>query len=221
MVGTHTRFEIFRKYSWTLAEYYTSFKRARPDYDVGKKVSKRRKVSTSSGVVVPPTMEDSDENNEITQNQEEEEWILSAATDEGTDLHEELLEEIDAKFYYAGHCARFFFGFEIDMVKEQIVESIEKLEVTNINQMLETGSKHRETRHRLVAYFQGDGGVASDAQDTTYRKCIVSQFAVEQLVERRGQSIFPFLYRIGSDNPSFNGCVFEADFSSSTKGLLR
>ncbi|CAB9531730.1 expressed unknown protein [Seminavis robusta] len=85
-VDKKTRAEEYEKFSLSYDEYLTSFKRARSDPDFGLQVSKRRKIESSS----------SDNATKASQ---------------GTVLDPEVLEDIDEKFYYAGGCARYFFGW--------------------------------------------------------------------------------------------------------------
>ena len=182
-----TRVVEFQKLSWDRAEYLAAHvadsKRVRPDPDFGMKRSKRRRIQLDGG---------------------DDEALAAEASDQThTGLVEGLLEEIDEKYYYAGGCARYFFGFSVDEVQASLKDAVDALSKTDVREVLQRGSSHPESRHRLVAFFE-EGGVV--------RKRIVSQYAVRLLVEHMGEDSFPFLYSMGSDNPSFEGWVFEADF---------
>jgi hypothetical protein len=84
-------------------------------------------------------------------------------------------------------------------VKDSITSAVNSLNRTSI------AASHEETRHRLISIFRHDkNGDAS--------KSIVSQFAVQKLVEFHGEKAFAFLYGMGATNPAFDGWVFEADF---------
>ena len=129
-------------------------------------------------------------------------------------LDEEILADIDAKYFYAGGCARFFFGFSTEQVKGAIINAVNSLNKTNIAEVLTTGTCHVETRHQLISLFQhGDSGET--------RKNIVSQFAVQRLVEHAGEQAFALLYGMGSTNPSLRGGSLKPTFFFSVKGWLR
>lgn len=181
-VDKQTRAEDHQTFSWTYDEYLTSFRRARSDPDFGLQVSKRRKVESASSNNTTGTAE--------------------ASPDTTLDL--EVLEDIDEKFYYAGGCARYFFGLSIGEVKRAIKDAVETLDKRNIGAVLQRGTNHPETHRQLLAFFEDDSGDVC--------KRIVSQFAVRQLVEHGQEHAFPVLYNAAYGNPSFEGWVFEADF---------
>jgi hypothetical protein len=167
---------VFQNWSWTLEEYVSAFKYARSGSNFGARVTKKRKVETTSGAVVGETI-----------------------------LCDGIMADIDDKYFYAGGCARYFFGFSTQQVKKSISDAVNSLSKTNIADVLNTGASHEETRHRLISFFRpNENGDAS--------KSIVSQFAVQQLVQFHGESAFVFLYGLGATNPAFDGWVFEADF---------
>jgi hypothetical protein len=172
-INLEIRNEVFQNWSWTRDDYVRACKRDRPDSNFSDRVRKKSRVAAnaiSGDVVAVPV---ADEN----------------AVDEA------LMEDLDDKFFYAGGCARFFFGFSTEDVKKQIVADVDSLRIAN----------NVETRHRLVSLFQ------SDETDGT-RKSLMSQFAVQKLVDHAGEKAFIFLYGLGDSNPSFDGWIFEADF---------
>ena len=189
-VSKTTRMDSVNIWSWTREEYIRAFKRARPNSNFGKRVSKKRRVEATPGDAAAMA-------NEASEN--------GAVAAEDNALDDDLLEDIDDKYFYAGGCARYFFLFSTQQVKKEISNAVNTLKKTDIAEVLSTGSGHEENRHRLVSFFQSD-------ENDEIRKSIVSQFAVQKLVEHAGEEAFIFLYGIGGTNPSFDGWVFEADF---------
>ena len=120
-------------------------------------------------------------------------------------MNDGIISDIDDKDFYAGGCARYFFGFSTDDVKSDITSAVNSLNKTNIAEVLNTGTSHDETRHRLISLFRPN----ENGNDT---KSIVSQFTVQKLVEHAGEKAILFLYGMGATNPAFDGWVFEADF---------
>jgi hypothetical protein len=140
---------VFQNWSWTREEYVRALTLARPESNFGARVTKKRKVETTSGAVVVET-----------------------------DLDDEILADIDDKYFYAGGCARYFFGFSTEEVKDSITSAVNSLNRASIADVLNTGASHEETRHRLISFFRPD-------QNGDASKSIVSQFAVQKLVEVR------------------------------------
>jgi hypothetical protein len=154
LVDEFTRSMVFQNWSWTREEYILSFKRAGTDSNFGEHVTKKRRVNTTSGAVVGDT-----------------------------DLDDGILADIDDKFFYAGGCARYFFGFTTKQVIDSITSAVNSLHTSNIAEVLNTGTSHDETRHRLISFFKSnENGDAS--------KSIVSQFAVQKLVEFASEKAF-------------------------------
>ncbi len=178
-VNSQTRNEMFQNWSWTLEDYVCAFKRARLNSNFGERVTKKRFVESTPG--------------------------NTAAVVGRTDLNDGILSDIDDKYFYAGGCARYFFGFSTDAVKSDITSAVNSLNKTNIAEVLNTGTSHDETRHRLISLFRPN----ENGNDT---KSIVSQFTVQKLVEHAGEKAILFLYGMGATNPAFDGWVFEADF---------
>jgi hypothetical protein len=141
---------VFQNWSWTRENYVRAFKRARSHSNFGKRVTKKRVVETASGNTTAVVGE--------------------------TDLDDGILSDIDDKYFYAGGCARYFFGFSTDQVKSAITDAVNSLSKTNIAEVLNTGTSHDETRHRLISLFPPN-------ENGNTSKSIVSQFAVQKLVE--------------------------------------
>lgn len=206
-VNLQTRYEVFQNWSWTRGEYIRAFKRATQNPNFGRLVLKKRRVEAAPGDDVAVANAASDA---VVVAAEDSALVKEVLEDtdgqsEENTLANEVLEDIDDKYFYAGGCARYFFGFSNEKVKDEIKKAVESLSKTNIAEVLSTGNNHSETRHRLVSFFQ-----LNKNGDTC--KSIVSQYAVQQLVEHAGEQAFIFLYGLGSANPSFDGWVFEADF---------
>jgi hypothetical protein len=146
--------KVFQNWSWTREEYVRAFKHARSESNFGARVTKKRKVETTSGAVVGET-----------------------------DLDDGILADIDDKYFYAGGCARYFFGFSTQEVKESITDAVNSLNRTSIADVLSTGATHDETRHRLISFFRHD-------ENGHGSKSIVSQFAVQKLVEFASEKAF-------------------------------
>jgi hypothetical protein len=118
-----------------------------------------------------------------------------------------FLKKIEAKFYFAGHCARYMFAMPISRVKKKIHSAVSK--VSNYMDVFKrlVGTSSDIAVHRILSRIDnhqvGNSGVD-----------FVSHYALWKLTEVHGlQSLLALIDTgFGNDDAGLRGCLYELRF---------